>query len=347
MKHIFIRYAFSALCLLLCACSSGKNENNNKEVVEGGTVPTKYNNPVIPISVPDPTVLRAPDGYFYLYGTEDIHNLPIYRSKDLVKWEQRGTVFTDETRPKDVEGASLWAPEIRYINGKYLLLYSLAKWGKHWVSTVGYATADSPEGPFTAKGVVFSSKDVDVENSIDQFMYEEDGKYYMLWGSFFGLYLMELNVTDDLTITPQLETKQRVAGNAFEAVNLWKRNGYYYLFASVGSCCEGANSTYTMVVGRSKNLEGPYLAKDGGAMMDNAYTTVISKSTAFIGTGHNSILLEDDGGNTWTLYHAFRADRPEDGRIVLLDRVLWDEDGWPYVENGQASTKAACPVINK
>lgn len=150
MKYIFIKYTFLAVCLLQCACSSGKNENSGEP---GGneTVKAKYGNPVIPISVPDPTVLRASDGYFYLYGTEDIRNLPIYRSKDLVKWEQRGTVFTDTTRPTDVEGASLWAPEIRYINGKYLLLYSLAKWGQHWVSTVGYATADSPEGPFTAK----------------------------------------------------------------------------------------------------------------------------------------------------------------------------------------------------
>ncbi len=344
MRHTFIKYSLPAACLLLAACSLGKGDQNK---AEGDTLTTVYNNPVIPISVPDPTVLRADDGYFYLYGTEDIRNLPIYRSKDLVTWEQRGTAFTDATRPKDVEGASLWAPEIRYVNGKYLLLYSLAKWGQHWVSTVGYATADHPEGPFTSRGVVFSSKDVDVENSIDQYLYEEDGKYYMLWGSFFGLYLMELDVTDDVTITPKLDTKQQIAGSAFEAVNLWKKNGYYYLFASVGSCCEGAKSTYTMVVGRSKNLAGPYLAKDGGMMMENAYTPVISKNTAFVGPGHNSILLEDDGGNTWTLYHAFRTDRPEDGRVVLLDRVMWDKDGWPYVEGGQASVKAACPTINQ
>lgn len=347
MEYTFTKYTFFTLCLLLCSCLSSKNENNGEITGDKGDTVKYYNNPVIPVSVPDPTVLRAADGYFYLYGTENIRNLPIYRSKDLVEWEQRGTVFTDETRPTDVEGASLWAPEIRYINGKYLLLYSLAKWGEHWVSTIGYATADSPEGPFTARGVVFSSKDVNVENSIDEFLYEENGKYYMLWGSFFGLYLMELNVTDDLTVTPKLETKQQIAGNAFEAMNLWKRNGYYYLFASIGSCCEGANSTYTMVVGRSKNLAGPYLSKDGGTMMDNAYTVVISKSSAFVGPGHNSILQEDDNGDTWTLYHAFRADRPEDGRMVLLDRVLWDEDGWPYVKDGQASIKAVCPVINK
>ena len=87
-----------------------------------------------------------------------------------------------------------------------MLFYSLAEWGNHWISTVGYAVSDSPEGPFTPKGKVFNSRDVDVENSIDQFFYEEDGKYYMLWGSFRNIYIMELNVTDNLDITPKVET---------------------------------------------------------------------------------------------------------------------------------------------
>ena len=100
------------------------------------------------------------------------------------------------------------------MKGKYVLFYSLAQWGNHWVSTVGYAVSDSPEGPFTPKGKVFDSREVNVENSIDQYFYEEDGKYYMLWGSFFGIYIMELDVTDDVMITPKLDTKRQIAGNA-------------------------------------------------------------------------------------------------------------------------------------
>ena len=97
-----------------------------------------YHNPVIRIAAPDPTAMRAKDGYFYLYATEDIRNLPIFRSRDMVKWEEIGIAFTDETRPdflpdnKDVkERAHLWAPEIRYVKGKYVLFYSLAQWGNH------------------------------------------------------------------------------------------------------------------------------------------------------------------------------------------------------------------------
>ena len=75
---------------------------------------------------------------------------------------------------------------------------------------------------FTPKGKVFDSREVNVENSIDQYFYEEDGKYYMLWGSFFGIYIMELDVTDDVMITPKLDTKRQIAGNAYEGINLWK-----------------------------------------------------------------------------------------------------------------------------
>ena len=72
---------------------------------------------------------------------------------------------------------------------------------------MGYALSDSPTGPFEVKGYVFDSREVNVENSIDQFFYEENGTYYMLWGSFFGIYIMELDIAEDFTITPKLETK--------------------------------------------------------------------------------------------------------------------------------------------
>ena len=223
----------------------------------------------------------------------------------------------------------------------------MAIWGQEWVSSIGYAVSDNPEGPFISKGIVFNSYDVNVKNSIDQFFYEEDGNYYMLWGSFRGIYLVQLNVTDDLVITPQISTMVQVAGTAFEGVNIWKRDGYYYLFASIGSCCEGANSTYSTVVGRSKSLTGPYMSKDGGYMLENAYTVVLSKNSAFVGVGHNSILQKDDEENTWMLYHGYQVNKVDDGRLVLLDRVLWDNEGWPYVEGEGASLKSSYPVINK
>ncbi|MDR0395182.1 MAG: family 43 glycosylhydrolase [Tannerella sp.] len=347
-----MRFLFMGIgCVLFLTC--GKTDDSKKRLTpEMDDSQVGYNNPVIRMAAPDPTAIRTEDGTFYLYATEDTRNLPIFKSKDLVRWEEVGTAFTNATRPDFIDNkegihASIWAPEIGYVKGKYVLFYSLAKWGNHWVSTVGYAVSDSPAGPFAAKGKVFDSHDVNVENSIDQFFYEENGRYYMLWGSFFGIYIMELDITDDLLITPKLETKQRIAGTAYEGINLWKRNGYYYLFGSIGTCCNGGESTYTTVVARSESLFGPYVNKKGEKMSDNAHEVLIKGNDKFVGTGHNAVLQEDDEKNTWMLYHAYQLERLNAQRQVLLDRVLWDKEGWPYVEKQQPSDGAFRPVFNK
>ena len=88
-----------------------------------------YRNPVIKQSAPDPTIIRANDGYFYLYATENVHNVPIYRSADMVDWKFVGTAFTDATRPQWNPKGNIGAPDINYINGKYVLYYAKSEWG--------------------------------------------------------------------------------------------------------------------------------------------------------------------------------------------------------------------------
>ena len=96
-----------------------------------------YLNPVIDYSLPDPTVIKAGDGYFYLYATEDIRNTPIHRSRNLVDWEEIGTAFTEETRPTFEPKGGLWAPDINYIGGQYVLYYSMSVWGGEWTCGIG------------------------------------------------------------------------------------------------------------------------------------------------------------------------------------------------------------------
>ena len=337
--------------VVACGPKSAREAEASSASADSIEVKATYRNPVIRISAPDPTAIRLADGTYYLYATEDIRNLPIFKSRNLVDWEEVGTAFTDATRPDFVDNnpegkkAALWAPDIHFVKEKYLLTYSLAEWGNHWISTIGYAVADSPEGPFTPKGKIFNSRDVDVENSIDQFVYEEAGRYCILWGSFFGIYIMELEIADDLTITPKFDTKRQIAGNAYEGINLWKRDGYYYLFGSIGSCCEGEKSTYTTVVGRSRDLWGPYVNKAGERMLDNAHEVVVHKDDRFVGTGHNALLQLDDAGQTWMLYHAFELSNLGAQRQVLLDRVLWDDAGWPVINGQQPSHEAEAPEI--
>lgn len=305
----------------------------------------KYQNPVINNDAPDPTVLRDDDGVYYLYSTEYGHKLPIYRSEDLVNWVPVGSAFTKEGWPKMVPGGGVWAPEIRKIGDTYYLYYSKSKWGGEWECGIGVATAKSPTGPFTDHGKLFISKEIGVQNSIDQFYWEENGKKYLFWGSFHGINGIEL-APDGLSIAKGAKPIQ-IAGTLTEGTCLVKKDGYYYLIGSAGSCCEGLKSTYRVVVARSKDLFGPYVDREGKPAMENNFSLIMKGNSAVHGPGHNSILVQDDAGDYWMIYHGFDAKQPEAGRKAYLDKIVWDKEGWPTIAGEQPSAEATAPVINK
>jgi len=329
-------FIFLTIALVLLSCTHTEKNNNVQQVPD-----KTYENPVVNYSLPDPTIIKANDGYFYLYATEDIRNTPIHRSADLIDWEEVGTAFTDETRPAFESEGGIWAPDINYINGQYVLYYSMSVWGGHWTCGIGAAVSDKPQGPFTDKGPLFISKEIGVENSIDQFYMEEYGRKFLFWGSFHGIYAIEL-ADDGLSVREDVE-KVQVAGNAYEGVYIHKKDGYYYMFASIGSCCEGVNSSYTTVVGRSENLFGPYLNKEGKPMMENNHEILIRGNERFAGTGHNSEIVSDSEDNDWMLYHAVDRQNPH-GRVLMLDRVYWS-NGWPDVKDNVPSFQAKAPVF--
>lgn len=302
-----------------------------------------YTNPVIDTSLPDPTVVLAPDGYYYLYATENIRNVPIYRSKDLVDWRFMGTAFTSSTRPQMVPRGNIWAPDINIIDGRYVMYYSKSTWGGEWECGIGVAVADKPAGPFTDVGKLFISSEIGVQNSIDPFYIEDDGKKYLFWGSFRGIYGIELS-DDGLSVKPGAE-KVQIAGTLTEGTYIYKHDGYYYLFGSAGTCCDGLNSTYRVVVARSENLLGPYVNKTGKPALDNNFMLILQKSSKVVGPGHNSEIVMDDAGQYWMLYHGFEAADPDGGRKVFLDQVLWGSDGWPFVRNRVPSASAAVPLF--
>ena len=298
-----------------------------------------YRNPVVNYSLPDPSVVYGNDGYYYLYATEDIRNLPIHKSKNLVEWEFVGTAFKDNTRPKFEPKGGLWAPDINKIGDKYVLYYSMSRWGGEWTCGIGCAVSEKPEGPFIDCGMMFRSDGIKVQNSIDPFYIEDSGNKYLFWGSFRGIYYIELT-KDGLQVKEGCKPI-KIAGTAFEGTYIHKRDGYYYLFASIGTCCEGIKSTYTTVVGRSKSLFGPYLNKKGEFMMDNKYEVLIGKNKQFVGTGHNSEIITDNNGTDWIMYHAVKVSEPH-GRVLMLDKVEW-KDGWPVVNNSTPSLVSERP----
>ena len=315
-----------------------------------------YTNPVITFSsVADPTVIRTDEG-FYLYATQtNSYWIPIYFSKDLVNWEFKRSAFRKATRPtEDVlpGGGAFWAPEIRYINGKYVLYFSWAKWGDGSISYTAVATSDSPVGDFLNAKPLLITDDFG-SNCIDQFYYEEDGKKYMFVGSFNGIYVTEL--TDDgLSVKRGADgkpvLKKQVCGRAFEGTNIYKKGKYYYLFASINNCCpnNGMDSKYKVVVGRSENLLGPYVDRKGKDMLDNSWELVLEgDGETFFGPGHNSIIIPDDAGTDWMIYHSYvKENGAVGGRLGMLDRIVWSADGWPTIRKCVPSTSDLLPVFN-
>jgi len=341
MKLSFLRITVLYFFVVSSCYGYGCSKTSKKDSIEVIKKDTYYN-PIINTSLPDPTIIKAQDGYFYLYATEDVRNVPIYKSKDLVAWEFTGTAFNNDTRPDFEPKGGIWAPDINYINGKYVLYYSMSVWGGEWTCGIGAAVADKPAGPFTSVGKLFRSNEIGVQNSIDQFYIEENGKKYLFWGSFSGIYAIEL--ADDGLSVKQGAEKTQIAGTAFEGVYIHKKGDDYFLFASVGSCCEGINSTYKLVVGKSKSLFGPYVDKEGKDMMQNGYSMVINSNARFVGNGHCSEIVADSEGNDWIFYHGIDKNNPK-GRVLLLDQIKWDNEGWPFVETGSPSLNASAPVF--
>jgi arabinan endo-1,5-alpha-L-arabinosidase len=308
-----------------------------------------YTNPIIAPVAADPDVIRAEDG-FYLYATQDHwggreHYLPIFKSADLGSWEFVGDVF--DLPPAWKEGGGfLWAPDISRHDGRYHLYYAYSQWGDP-NPCIGLATADHPQGPWQDLGrAVFCSEDIGVRNSIDPFIWDEGGVRTMVWGSFHGIYAVRLSDDGSEAAGEKVE----LADRRFEAPFVHFREGYYYLFLSSGSCCEGENSTYATWVGRAESLLGPYLDARGTDLRYGGGELVLFRNDHWVGPGHNTIIT-DDAGADWIIYHAISPENPRlasgaTRRPTLLDRIDWVE-GWPVVNGGEGPsfTPRPAPVL--
>ncbi len=301
-----------------------------------------FTNPVIHQSAPDPTIIRADDGNFYLYATEDTRNTPIFRSSDLVNWKLIGTAFTDATRPSWNPRAGIWAPDINKIGDKYVLYYCKSEWMGLASAGIGAAVADRPEGPFTDRGCFINHDNTGVWSCIDQFYIEDEGRKYLIWGSYWDIFGIELS-DDGLSIKPGAQ-KVRIASNFMEGSYVFKRGKYFYLFGSNGSCCEGAKSTYHVVCARSENVLGPYYSKDGVSTCDGGHENLIYGNDFVAGPGHNAEIITDDEGTTWMPVHGYEREAPEKGRQVWLVRIDW-KDGWPCVDGNTVKKVQKKPVF--
>jgi len=303
----------------------------------GEYLTSEYVNPVYAQDTPDPTVIKAKNGKFYLYDTPYCH---ILESEDLVNWTEAGEAFPASLNgfPNWMEGKKgyTWAPDINLIDGKYVLYYALSDINVGWENGIGVATAIKPTGPFTDTGAMFTSAEIGVENSIDPCYFSDGDKHYVAWGSYHKIWIVEL--TDNALRVRKGAEKVAIAGTAYEAPMIYKKDNYYYLFCSQGFFGMGiGDSTYETVVGRSENLFGPYVDKDGNNMLDNNAEVILTSNDSFVGPGHNTDIITDDEGKTWFLYHAYDVANPDNGRCLMLDEITW-ENGWPVVNDGTPSS---------
>ena len=345
---------FVVSMMAIPSCKAGKPEAQQPVEEEGPF----YTNPVIANNCPDPSIIdnRERDGYFYVYstrngtnGTPTVVYLPVYRSKDMINWEPLGNAFGGLNRPEWVSESSLWAPDINYINGKYVLYYALGSWDEAERSASGVAWSDRPEGPFTDVGMLVDFETQGVANSIDPNFFDDGEHKYLFWGSFntarnpSGIWAIELS-SDGLSLK---EGARKVKiGTGMEGTYVHKRGDWYFVFGSKGSCCSGAESTYHLVVARSKNVLGPYVGPDGKQLTDASFdNTILSGTDAFKGPGHNGEIITDDNGQDWMVYHSFCKVNNYNGRCLVLDKVFWTKDGWPYFNLASPTPSGYGPVL--
>ena len=151
------------------------------------------------------------------------------------------------------------------------------------------------------------------------------GRLWACYGTYFGtIRLIEL---DPSTGYRMKGNKEKDIAIDCEATDLIYRDGWYYLLGTHGTCCDGVNSTYNIVVGRSRNVEGPYLDNVGRDMFHGGGRMVICAGDNATGPGHFGRTIIDDGVEIMSCH--FEADFNRSGRSVLAVRPLLWKNGWP------------------
>lgn len=266
-------------------------------------------------------------------------------STDLHAWRDNGSPIdaVPAWAQRAIPGArAIWAPDIQFVDGVFRLYYSVSTGGS-MRSVTGFATSPtldraSPRYGWTDHGLVVESFAGGTYNVIDaNFVVDFAGNHWLAFGSYWsGIKLVQL---DKATGKPMRDAKLHDIAyrpapsggdNPVEGAFILPRGGWYYLFASYDYCCKKEQSNYYVAVGRSRAITGPYVGRDGKAMMDGYGTGFLIErpwaSTNWRGPGHCGLYQE--GPRTWVAYHAY--DVVQGARPTLrLAEVVWDAEGWP------------------
>jgi arabinan endo-1,5-alpha-L-arabinosidase len=303
----------------------------------------------------DPSIAKDGD-VWYLFATTPPNSktgeqFPIRCSKDLVRWKACGFVFSEipawikQESPKTKE---LWAPDISYFDGKFHLYYAYSLFG---LNTSGIAlltnktlNSESSDYHWLDEGPVLKSHTEDDFNAIDpNLILDEKGQAWLSFGSFWsGIKMRRLDrktgklASEDAQVY-SLASRYRPEHydiskpglppdyQAIEAPFIVHHRDYYYLFVSYDLCCRGTKSTYRTMVGRSKEVTGPYLDSAGKKMSEGGATPLLAANEKWLGPGGESVLLQKDGDII--VFHAYDS---KTGIPSLQISTLTWKNGWPH-----------------
>jgi arabinan endo-1,5-alpha-L-arabinosidase len=269
------------------------------------------------IGIHDPSTIVMCDGKFYTYGTGGTSLV----SDDGWTW-RAGT---------NLPRRGL-APDVIHIGDRYYV-YVAANIGaqpKAAVNMIWSKTLDpaSPDYKWEEGGVVASSDGTEESNAIDPgvFLDPTTGRLWLTYGSYFGyIRLVELNPKTGKRLNPN--DKPRDLAINCEASDMMYHNGWYYLLATHGSCCRGADSGYNIRMGRSRKVTGPFLDAQGIDMIQGGGKLLIGSGGRLIGPGHFGLMDLGEAVQKFSLH--WEADLERGGASVLDIRPLLWQDGWP------------------
>jgi arabinan endo-1,5-alpha-L-arabinosidase len=299
-------------------------------------------------TVHDPVMIRQGDTY-YLFATGQ--GITVHSSKDMQTWKREPPVFerapawTFTTVP-GFEG-HIWAPDISEHDGTYYLYYAISLPGKI-TSAIGVATnqtldRSAPDFQWQDRGMVLQSVvGRDLWNAIDpQLVVDDERTPWLAFGSFWsGLKLVKMQ--PDLLRVAEPQEWHAIAKRersvlvpdaepepaAIEAPFIFRKGEYHYLFVSWDYCCRREKSTYKMAVGRSKDIRGPYLDKQGRDLAKGGGTLLLQGDERWAGVGHNSVYTFD--GKDYLVFHAYDLEDEGKSKLRILE-LQWDAEGWPVV----------------
>nr|WP_246256037.1 family 43 glycosylhydrolase [Isoptericola halotolerans] len=311
--------------------TGGANQQWRLTPVEAGT-PASYPGPG-PVTgntgLHDPEVVQRPGGGYLVASTGP--GVPLKTSADRTHWTDAGSAFPGGTPWADpyTDGSThLWAPEIHHANGQYYLWYSASTFGSNRSAIFLATSPTGASGSWTHRGLVVESFPTNDFNAIDPaLVVDENGAWWMSFGSFWsGIKMIRLDPSTGLRSGTAFHSLASRGGGAIEAPTIHRANGYYYLYTSFDSCCQGADSTYRIMVGRSTSVTGPYVDRAGVPLMDGGGTQILGSHGSIHGPGHQTVFSDTDADVL--MYHYYTG---SGASLLGINLLGYDGDGWPYV----------------